>query len=150
MEKIQQPEDIPNLFAKAWNAGDAKALADLFVEDAEFVNVVGLWWHNRADIERAHAYGLRRIFKDSYLSARRVEVRRIGDDVAVVHVRWKLAGQTGKNGEALEERFTVMVFVAERLGDRWMVVTAHNTDVIPGKETLAAQDGNIVAVDYRD
>ncbi len=149
MDTPQTPEDIPRLFAEAWNTRDAKALAQLFADDADFVNVVGLWWRNRQDIERAHDYGLRTFFKTSTLAARRIEIRRLGEDVAVVHVRWKLANQLSKAGDALEDRFTVMIFVAHQLEDGWNVVAAHNTDIVPGKETFAAKDGHLDAVDYR-
>ena len=139
MTNPEAPEDIPRLFADAWNSGDAAALAGLFAEDADFVNVVGLWWRNRADIERAHAYALSTFFKDSELSARRVEVRRLGATVAVVHVRWRLTGQLDKVGNPLDDRFTVMVFVAEYREQAWRVVAAHNTDIIPGQETYHGQ-----------
>lgn len=70
------------------------ARAALFDTDAEFVNVTGLWWHTRDDIRRAHAYGLSRIFKDSRLQATDVRVKRLSDEIAVVHARMTLAGQT--------------------------------------------------------
>lgn len=60
-----RPEQIPSLFAEAWNARNPDALAALFDEDAEFVNVTGLWWRDRASIRRAHAYGLERIFNQA-------------------------------------------------------------------------------------
>lgn len=53
------PEGVARGFADAWNRGDALAIAALFVEDADFVNVVGLWWRNRRRIREAHAYGAR-------------------------------------------------------------------------------------------
>lgn len=37
------PEDIPSLFIHYWNQRDAKGIAEQFTEDADFVNVVGLW-----------------------------------------------------------------------------------------------------------
>ena len=49
----KRPEQIPSLFEDAWNKRDADALALLFDEDAEFVNVAGLWWHDRASIRKA-------------------------------------------------------------------------------------------------
>lgn len=150
MDTPETPQDIPRLFAAAWNARDATGLANLFVDDAEFVNVVGLWWHKKADIERAHDYGLRNIFKDSTLSARRIEIKKLKEDVAVIHVRWHLAGQTGDDGGVLEDRFSIMVFVAQLLADRWYVIAAQNTDVISGMETLAVKDGRHRAVDYRE
>jgi hypothetical protein len=60
-----RPEQIPSLFAEAWNARDADALAALFEDKAEFVNVTGLWWRDRQAIRNAHAYGLERIFNES-------------------------------------------------------------------------------------
>src|SRR5690606_17141392 len=49
----RRPDEIPLLFADAWNARDPDALASLFDEDAEFVNVTGRWWHDRAAVRSA-------------------------------------------------------------------------------------------------
>ncbi len=147
---ITDPEDIVHAFADAWNRGNAGALAALFTEDADFVNVVGLWWHNRADIERAHAYGLGTFFKGSTLSAGRISVREAGTGVAVVHVRWRLSGQRDQDGSPLDDRRTVMVFVAEQRGAGWVVVAAQNTDIVPGTETMQARGETLRAVDYRE
>jgi uncharacterized protein (TIGR02246 family) len=38
---LDRPEDIAAAFAAAWNVRDADAIAALFEDDAEFVNVVG-------------------------------------------------------------------------------------------------------------
>lgn len=62
---LETPESIPTLFVEAWNNWDLDTLASIFDEDAEFVNVVGLWWHDRASILKADAYGLERIFNRS-------------------------------------------------------------------------------------
>lgn len=113
MDRASSPEDIPRLFAEAWNARDAKSLAALFAEDAGFVNVVGHWWRKRADIEKAHAYGLSTFFEGSHLSAKRVEIRRLNEDTVIVHVRWRLVDQIDKDRHRLDERRTVMIFVAE-------------------------------------
>lgn len=149
MTRPETPEDIPRLFQEAWNLRDASALAGLFADDADFVNVVGLWWRNRADIEQAHAYGLSTFFKQSNLSARKIEVRLLGGSVAIVHVRWRLTGQLDKDGTLLDDRYTVMAFVAELRGDAWIVVAAHNTDIVPGSETYVAREGTHQATDYR-
>ncbi|GAA2538587.1 hypothetical protein GCM10009860_19140 [Microbacterium mitrae] len=50
---MKSPSDVVAAWERAWNAGDADALAALFADDAEFVNVVGLWWHDRASIREA-------------------------------------------------------------------------------------------------
>jgi len=54
----QSPEDIPQMFVENWNKRRPDLMAEVFEEDADFINVVGLWWNNRADILKAHDYGL--------------------------------------------------------------------------------------------
>lgn len=150
-EIIKQPEDIPKQFVAAWNNRNAKDLADLFAEDAEFVNVVGLWWHNKADIFKAHDYGLKNLFSESELSIRKIKTKYLSDDIAVVNARLHLEGQTKIAGHKLQARNTIFTFVVQNKEDHWLCVSAHNTDVVPGKETnIVKEDNTIEAVDYRD
>jgi uncharacterized protein (TIGR02246 family) len=146
------PEQIPSLFAEAWNRRDPDSLASLFEDDAEFVNVTGLWWHDRPSIRKAHAYGLERIFSASMLSIDETRVKQLSHDVAVVHARMTLSGQTpiGKIKRP-GSRTNVFSFVAHRVGERWLCASAHNTDVVPHMETHIVDDeGALRAANYQD
>lgn len=150
MTSVADPGDLPGRFAAAWNRRDADAIAALFVEDADFVNVVGLWWRRREDIRHAHDYGLRTFFRDTRMSVPRVEVRRVGKATAVVHFRWRIEGQYLPDGRVGGPRRGVMVMVAEeREGEGWVAVAAQNTDVVPGAESLAAEGTVLSPADYR-
>lgn len=140
---------MPHAFASAWMERDAAALASLFASDADFVNVVGIWWDTRAAIEAAHRYGLRRFFARSRLSPGRVKTRMLGSDAAVVHVRFRLSGQTTRDGEEAGLRNTMMTFVMQRCTDGWHCVAAQNTDIVPGAETLEATGEGLVPRDGR-
>ena len=147
-----RPEQIPSLFAEAWNSRDPDSLASLFEDDAEFVNVTGLWWHDRASILKAHAYGLERIFNESKLSIDETRVKQLSQDVAVVHARMTLSGQTpiGKIKQP-GSRTNVFSFVARRVGDGWLCASAHNTDVVPHMETnIVDDDGAFRAANYQN
>ncbi len=148
---LDSPESIPRAFAEAWNRRDPEALAALFDTDAEFVNVVGLWWHDRASIQRAHAYGLERIFDQSTLELLRVKVKWLSEDVAVVHARMRLVGQTAVAGvERPQSRTNVFSFVVHRTPAGWSCASAHNTDVVPGVETnVLDESGQLRPVNYR-
>ena len=148
---FDRPERIAEIWALAWNRRDADALAALFDEDAEFVNVTGLWWHDREAIRTAHRYGLDVIFNESELTIRRVTVKHLRDDVAVVHARMRLVGQS-PIGEVKRPgpRTTVFSFVVHRHGETWSCASAQNTDVLPGQETHIVDDaGAFGSVDYR-
>jgi uncharacterized protein (TIGR02246 family) len=146
-----RPEDIPRLFAEAWNKRDPEALASLFDSQAEFVNVTGLWWHDRVSIRKAHAYGLDRIFSASTLTVNELRVRHLSDDVAMVHASMTLSGQTAI--AAIKQpgsRRTIVSFVLHRVAGRWMCASAHNTDVVPNMETnVVGDDGTFRAANYR-
>ena len=142
------PEDFPEAFTAAWMARDAGALAGLFAEDADFVNVVGIWWRDRAAIRKAHHYALRSFFAETVLTPGRVRVRRLGEGHAVVHTRFRLRGQRTPDGRPAGDRQTILVFVLARSPDGWQAVAAQNTDIVPGAETNLAGEG-FSSADYR-
>ena len=146
-----RPEGIPRAFVEAWNRRDADALAALFDADAEFVNVVGIWWHDREAIRKAHAYGLTRIFQQSTLQLMEIRVKALSERIAVVHARMRLTGQTAADGVAAPGvRRNIFSFVVHRTPQGWRCASAHNTDIVPGMEThLMDSDGRLRPVDYR-
>ncbi len=148
---VPTPESLPAAFVEAWNRRDADGIAALFDADAEFVNVTGLWWHDREAIRRAHAYGLEHIFKHSTLRIGDLRVKHLADGIAIVHARMILSGQSAAAGIAEPgTRRTVFSFVVHRTAEGWCCASAHNTDVAPGMETnVVDADGRLRAVDYR-
>ena len=150
---LDRPDDMPAAFVAAWMARDAAALARLFAPDADFVNVTGLHWRDRAAIERAHAYALGSFFAGTTLAVRRTSVRALGPDAAVVHARMRLTGQTGPDGTPSGPRTTEFVFVLARTPaeteTRWHCVAAQNTEVVPGAETFEATPDGLTPRDYR-
>jgi uncharacterized protein (TIGR02246 family) len=147
--RIVSPEEIPALFAEAWNERDADKIAALFDEDADFVNVVGIWWSNREDIRKAHHYGLRVIFNNSDLKVTKTRLKYLSDSIATVHARMRLKGQTPRDGSKPGMRFYIFTFVVHITENGWRCAAAQNTDIVPGKETNLAEGGKIKAVDYR-
>ena len=76
----QQQDDaairqVQVLQAAAWNQHDARAYANLFAEDGDAVNVVGLWWRGRPEIERKIREGFEFVFAQSTLTITDVDVR---------------------------------------------------------------------------
>ena len=132
--------------ARTWNAGDAAGFAALFAEDADFVNVVGLWWQDRRAIEKAHAYGFARIFKSARLTVETTKTRALGPDVQVVHLQWRMEGQTAPDGAPAGPRRGIMSLVAEQRAEGWCIVSAQNTDIVEGVDThLVGAEGRTTA-----
>lgn len=134
------PQDIPGLFARAWNGRQADALAALFDEDAEFVNVNGLCWHDRESIRRGHASGLDRIFNGSTLTVDDTRVKLLSPEIAVVHARMTRSGDGLQAGPGC----TVVSFVVHRTGERWLCASAHITDVVPAGNTDVIGEASVL------
>lgn len=150
-DSLDRPECIPEAFVEAWNDRAPERIGALFDEDAEFVNVTGLWWHDRAAIQEAHAYGLERIFGQSALSLLETRVKWLSDDIAVVHAKMELRGQSAAAGvDSPRTRRTIFSFVVHDTPRGWRCASAHNTDVVPGAETnLIDDEGRLRPVSYR-
>ncbi len=146
---LNEPLDLVRAFVKAWKAGDADAIGNLFADDADFVNVVGLWWTSRTAIRKAHKYGFERIFRSSKLTVETVTERRLGDDVAVVHARWQVSGQVDPDGKPVDSRRGVISATVVRLEDgTWLCVSFQNTDIVPAADTFVVTEDGLAPASY--
>jgi len=116
---------------ETWNAHDMRAFAALFREDAEFVNVYGMWWTGRERIQAEHEATHATVFRQSQLSATEMRVKLLRSDVASVHTLWHLTGLALPNGQPLQDRKGVLVCVLARDAGEWRIAVAQNTDIVP-------------------
>jgi len=116
---------------QAWNHHDMKAWANLFTEDADFVNVAGWWWKGRTEIEQKHAGAHEFIFRDSTLTIHEVHTRFLAPEIAVVHVLWSLAGHKNPDGTPGQPRKGILTQVLQKQNGKWLIAAAQNTDSRP-------------------
>ena len=129
MDEVRRVIDA---FADCWNRHDMAAFAALFAPDAEFVNVVGMWWRGRAEIQAAHEFTHSSLFKDSRLSTLETQVRLPAEGVALARSRWRLEGHVGPDGSALPPRNGLLLSVLQYKAGAWQIIDAQNTDIIEG------------------
>jgi uncharacterized protein (TIGR02246 family) len=123
--------EVGAAFVDDWNRHDMKSLGSLFADDAQFVNVIGLWWHSRAEIQKEHEALHATRMRTSHVVAGETRVQLLGPDAAVLLMRWQLTGDTGIDGVTLPMRQGVMSLVTVRAGNTWQIASAQNTDIIP-------------------
>lgn len=142
-------EAVARAFFERWDAHDADGLAELFTEDADFVNVVGIWWRNRKSIRKAHAYGFERIFQNARLTLNEVKVRELTPDIHIVHTVSTLIGQNGPDGQRSGDRVAVISLVTERRKEGFVIVSCQNTDRIEGADTHVVDTSGFRPASYR-
>jgi hypothetical protein len=138
--------DVQNFVARfvtAWNNHDMDALGKLFAIDADFVNVVGIRFKGRQEIQMNHAwahgtipidtpgfqgdaararYG---IFKNSTLRLLKIDVRFLSKDVALAYLDSELLGDS----RTPNPRRSLILFVLTRQNSEWLIVAAQNTEI---------------------
>ena len=113
----------------AWTAGDARAWAAAFTEDADFTVWNGLYVKGREAVEQGHRQIFSTVYKDT---AHRMTVRSIRflrGDVAVVHAEASVV----KKGEDFPASPQVVpLFVMVKDEGQWRVSVFQNTSVQAG------------------
>ena len=113
----------------AWNLHDARTFAALFAPDADFTNVVGMFFHGREEIERFHAPLFASRFVQSHQSAEDVRIRWLAPELASVDVRWAMTGVRDERGQERPVRHGVLHIVASKRSGKWEIDVVHNTEV---------------------
>lgn len=131
--------EVVEAFESTWNRHDMPAFAALFALNADFVNVVGMWWKNSAEIEAAHVHSHSTFLRDSTLTGKVEKIKFLGPDIATIHVHWELKGQIEPDGSVGRPRHGVLLLVMKRNGEQWLIQTAQNTDIVAGVLTRAAK-----------
>jgi uncharacterized protein (TIGR02246 family) len=125
------PESLVDGFVRAWNSHDMKAFAGQFTEDADFVNVAGMWWKGRAEIQARHEERHATRFKTTTLASTGTSIRSVRPDVAVVHFSWAHPGELDAGGKPAPPRRGIIQMLALKQGDAWRITAAQNTNAVP-------------------
>ncbi|MFT3862617.1 SgcJ/EcaC family oxidoreductase [Micropruina sp.] len=146
---LAKPTDLVEEYIRAWAAKDAEAIGRLFVEDADFVNVVGLWWTGRHSIVKAQRFGFRNAFANATITLTKVKQRMLGDAAAVVMAQWQLTGQVDPEGEPVDPRRGVIEATLVKIADgTWLGVSCTNIDIVLSADTNVSRDGRLTATSY--
>ncbi len=123
--------EVVNQFSDAWNRHDAKALANLYTDDADFVNVIGLWWRGRNEIQNEHAKLHEGRMKTTTVTTASPVIRMLSPKVAIAHARWELRGDAGAPGWKVGEvRRGILTHVLVKRDGVWRITATQNTDIV--------------------
>ena len=146
---FESGEAVARAFFDRWNDGDADGIGALFAEDADFVNVVGLWWRNRKAIRKAHDYGFRRVFQNAKVEIAALAVRKLTPHIHIVHTVSTLEGQSGVDGSEAGRRTAVISMVTRQGPSGFEIVSCQNTDRVEGADTHIKDGDGFRPASYR-
>lgn len=108
--KVRQ---LVDRYAAAWNACDMDAMAKLYADDVHWVNIVGMHWQGKAEVDRAHRIFFDIMFKGVPLKLEEIEsVTIIPGGAVVAVVRWSVGAfrtPVGKQTPPSHDRMTLVL-----------------------------------------
>ena len=113
----------------AWNTHNMKMLEQIFREDAQFINVVGMHWRGRADIIAAHAAFHATIFKDVGMKTDAIALRPLGPDTAIAVVTQTQDTFTTPSGEVVKKHQNKLSYVFTKTGGDWRIAHGQNVRI---------------------
>ncbi len=122
---MQTPEAVLAAYVAAWNAHDMKAFANLFSEDADYVNAYGEWWQGREALQAKNSEAHGSYYARTRMRMENPAVRALGNDLALVQARWVLHGDTRARRD---ERLGFVTLVLTKAESRWRIRLAQNTE----------------------
>jgi uncharacterized protein (TIGR02246 family) len=126
----------------AWNRRDADAWVENFADESGFTNILGMHFPDREANRARHAQLFATIFANSTLEAEVLRVRPVGRDAAVAELQFTLVGYDRLPPDVPETEpgvlRTRLITMLESRDDRWVVVSAQNTAILPAAVAAAA------------
>ena len=114
-------EDFLDRFRTAWDAGDARAYAALFTEDATYVIFLGEAMVGRDKIERKHVDVFGRWQKGAKMRVKAIGLQSLDADVCSVLT----VGGIGDKPPIAYDK--LQTFTLVHRGDRWLCAAFQNT-----------------------
>jgi uncharacterized protein (TIGR02246 family) len=131
MTTFGEAREIVDTFAAALNAKDAEALGELFTDDAEFVNILGMRMRGREGIVAGHAWAFAGPLQGRVIDFDAVDELNVTDDVSLLHAHCVRRRLPDSPVAGLPDGASVLVFVARRGPDGWQAVAATNVTEAP-------------------
>lgn len=130
MEDQLAIEEIIQGYTDSWNIHKGRGFGDGYAEDADFVNIFGMKFSGREEIEQRHIDIINSFFKGSKLEIVDSQLREVYPGLVIASVYWKLDGfrkpgsDPSSPGETRKGIYT-QVFVQS--DDKWEITASQNT-----------------------
>jgi uncharacterized protein (TIGR02246 family) len=122
----------------AWNASDMTAMWQLTTDDVHWVNVVGMHWRGKAEVQKAHQVYFDLMFKDRSCKLDEIEsIESLPGGAFVAVVRWSMGGFRRPNGMMRPPGRDCMSLVLVARGEGLAIVHGAN---VPIDEEAASYD----------
>ncbi len=105
--------------------------ASVYTEDADFVNVYGMWRQGPPEIEGRQKERMETVLKDAKITLIDLRIRFVRPDVAIVHQTHEMTGMRSADGNTMPPQRELGIRVMLKEQGKWLTTAFHNTIVRP-------------------
>lgn len=134
-ELARRVKKVVDLYETAWNASDMNAMAALYAPDVHWVNIVGMHWKGREEVDYAHRALFDQSFRGVTSTLEEIEsVTPMPGGGAIAVVRWAVAAYKTPAGVVSPAGRTRMSLMLVAHGDRFLIAHGANIQVVEGAQ----------------
>ncbi|GAB3565780.1 SgcJ/EcaC family oxidoreductase [Spirosoma luteolum] len=113
----------------SWTNHDYSDIARWATPDADWVNIVGMWWKGRDAVRDAHQLFHKAMFRQTPLQTVRTDVRFVTPDVALVHHLTRVGVYTTPGGQTMGNDQNLATLVLVKQNGTWLLTAGQNAVV---------------------
>jgi uncharacterized protein (TIGR02246 family) len=116
-------------FFYSWDKHDFSDMKNYIAEDCDFVNIVGMHWEGREEIQHAHQTFHDQVFKNTPMEKRAFSIRFLKPDVAIGHLLWHIGAFDAPDGSIRGNNDDLATIVFVKRNGKWMITAMENVEV---------------------
>lgn len=121
-------DKIVEHFTHAWNEHEGKGSGDYYAQDADFVNIFGMAFAGKQEIETRHVKIHETFLKGSIFEVIETKVREAKPEVVIAQVYWKVTNIQKPGAETMKGIFTHTLV---KNNGSWEIASTQNTLISP-------------------
>jgi uncharacterized protein (TIGR02246 family) len=116
----------------SWNQHDFSDMKNYTTADVDWVNIVGMWWKGRGQVQYAHEAFHKTIFKNVPVELKSSDIRFITKEVAVAHITTYYGEFTTPSGQKMGNTEDLATLVYVKRKGKWLLTAGENVTVNEG------------------
>lgn len=117
-------------FTNAWNDHGGQGSADYYTQDADFVNIFGMAFAGKQEIEERHIKIHESFLKGSIFEVTNLRLREAKPGVVIAHVYWKVSNIQKPGKDPLDETTKgIFTHLFLKNQDKWEITATQNTPI---------------------